>query len=645
MLDIAKSRMIWYTVKYNMKRISVCINAGIFQKSVSYPVIFRHDANSAEIRINQEEKGRFMRKLKWIIALIMTAAVMAAVLVFTVSADSDDTVYVSNNSLYQYTLDENKKATILSYSGTESNIIINRIDGKYAIAEIAEGAFAGNENLVSVELYASVKTIGKDAFYGCTNLTTVTLRPNSTLETIGQGAFTGCTKLSGFQLPASLKTIGDEAFRDCTAAAIIFDEATGLESIGDYAFSFCGTGASENVTVTLPQNLTDIGYGAFYGCLNIRAFDISASNPAFSSIDGILYNKDGTVLELYPPARSGSTFTVPSSVKTISGGAFAGAPLESIVVPQGVTEIGGSAFYSAYNLKTVTLPDSLVSLGSYAFLNCEKLEEVLLPESLTDIGTFIFRGCINLKNVKLPSSMTTIPDGLFDSCAALESIELPSGITEIGQFAFNYCTSLKSIQLPAGVKTIKSYAFRNCASLTEIDASMATEIGAFAFQACSKLSKADIRSAGEIPAYLFSGCSLLTDLTFSDSITKIGNYAFLSCDMLPDFTIPESVKSIGDYAFAKCGALAEMTIPATVEKLGMGVFYSSSVTKVTIEAPIKVLPVSFFDGCKKLAYVDLPDTLEVISTGAFSYCVLLTSVLRDSQSVKHVAATAFAGCR
>ena len=207
MLDIAKSRMIWYTVKYNMKRISVCINAGIFQKSVSYPVIFRHDANSAEIRINQEEKGRFMRKLKWIIALIMTAAVMAAVLVFTVSADSDDTVYVSNNSLYQYTLDENKKATILSYSGTESNIIINRIDGKYAIAEIAEGAFAGNENLVSVELYASVKTIGKDAFYGCTNLTTVTLRPNSTLETIGQGAFTGCTKLSGFQLPASLKTI------------------------------------------------------------------------------------------------------------------------------------------------------------------------------------------------------------------------------------------------------------------------------------------------------------------------------------------------------------------------------------------------------------------------------------------------------
>ena len=145
-----------------------------------------------------------MRKLKWITALIMTVAVMAAALVFTVSADSDGTVYVSNNSLYRYTLDENKKATILSYSGTESNIIINRIDGKYAIVGIAEGAFAGNENLVSVELYASVKTIGKEAFYGCTSLTTVTLRPNSTLETIGQGAFTGCTKLSGFQLPASL---------------------------------------------------------------------------------------------------------------------------------------------------------------------------------------------------------------------------------------------------------------------------------------------------------------------------------------------------------------------------------------------------------------------------------------------------------
>ena len=74
-------------------------------------------------------------------------------------------------------------------------------------------------------------------------------------------------------------------------------------------------------------------------------------------------------------------------------------------------------------------------------------------------------------------------------------------------------------------------------------------------------------------------------------------------------------------------------------------FYSSSVARVTIEAPLRVLPVSFFDGCKKLTYVDLPDTLEVISTGAFSDCVLLTSVLKESQSVKHVAATAFAGCR
>lgn len=92
------------------------------------------------------------------------------------------------------------------------------------------------------------------------------------------GAFTGCTKLSGFQLPASLKTIGDEAFRNCTAPPSSLTEATGLEVIADMRSLSAAPALQENVTVTLPQNLTDIGYGAFYGCLNIRAFDISASN-------------------------------------------------------------------------------------------------------------------------------------------------------------------------------------------------------------------------------------------------------------------------------------------------------------------------------------------------------------------------------
>ena len=124
-----------------------------------------------------------MKKMKRIFILAAAALLMAAAFVLTAYAEenSDDLVYVSNNSLYQYTLDENKHATVILYSGTETNVVLNRIDGRYAIVGIADGAFSGNTSIQSVELYASVASIGDNAFSGCTALETVTLRSGSAL--------------------------------------------------------------------------------------------------------------------------------------------------------------------------------------------------------------------------------------------------------------------------------------------------------------------------------------------------------------------------------------------------------------------------------------------------------------------------------
>ena len=240
--------------------------------------------------------------------------------------------------------------------------------------------------------------------------------------------------------------------------------------------------------------------------------------------------------------------------------------------------------------------------------------------------------------------LTAIPDGLFDSCAKLASITLPQNITEIGQFAFNYCTSLTEIDIPKTVKTIKGYAFRNCASLKNIDVSSASEIGDFTFQYCAKLESADISGISEIPAYMFEGASLLSNVKFSDTITKIGNYAFFGCEHLPSFVIPKTVKSLGDYAFAKCGAFTEMTIPASIEALGDGLFFGSGVSNVIIKAEITELPASFFDSCKKLTTLTLPTSLESIGMGAFAECILLSEI-PFTAPIKHVGDSAFAGCR
>ena len=460
-----------------------------------------------------------MKKSHRIIGIFAAAMVAAASLTLSgcgdadtpdeqITTDAEGQIYLSSNSLFSYTLNaDGKTATLISYNGDAASVILNRIDSRIAITAIADGAFAGNTNLTKVELDEGILAIGEQAFYGCTSLESIVFRGNSKLQRIEENAFEGCVELKSFAIPASLKTIGAEAFLDCRNALIDFSKATGLTSIGEYAFSFCGSASTSDFTVTLPENLSEIGTGAFYGATKISAFEVSEKNPNYSAKNGILYNKSGDVLVLYPAAIGvGEEFTVPNGVSSIAGGAFAGAGITKITLPEGFISIGGSAFYNAYALQTVVIPESIESIGSFAFLECGELTSISIPDG-TKLGSYLFRSCAKLTDVRLPADLTAIPDGLFDSCAKLASITLPQNITEIGQFAFNYCTSLTEIDIPKTVKTIKGYAFRNCASLKNIDVSSASEIGDFTFQYCAKLESADISGISEIPAYMFEGAS------------------------------------------------------------------------------------------------------------------------------------------
>jgi hypothetical protein len=285
--------------------------------------------------------------------------------------EAGERIFKSRDSLFSYTLNDNNEATLVGYAGEAANVVVNRIDGNQKIVAIGENAFAGNTKLKSVEISANVTTIANGAFTSCTALEKITFRGTSSLTTIGSGAFAGCAALSEFKLPASLKTIGADAFLDCANASIDFSEATSLEVIGDYAFSFCGTKANAPFTVSLPKNLNEIGHGAFYGCTKAIALEVDAANDAFSAKDGILYSKDGKTLVLYPPAANeGGSYTVSPDVRVIAGSTFAGTGLKNVIVSDGLEEIGGSAFYFAYQLESITLPKSLKKLGSYAFLEC-----------------------------------------------------------------------------------------------------------------------------------------------------------------------------------------------------------------------------------------------------------------------------------
>ena len=101
---------------------------------------------------------------------------------------------------------------------------------------------------------------------------------------------------------------------------------------------------------------------------------------------------------LYPAAIGiNEEFTVPANVKTIAGGAFAGAGITKIILPEGFASIGGSAFYGAYALQSIEIPDSIESIGSFAFLECTKLTEIAIPDGTT-LGTYLFRSCTALES-------------------------------------------------------------------------------------------------------------------------------------------------------------------------------------------------------------------------------------------------------
>ena len=174
-----------------------------------------------------------------------------------------------------------------------------------------------------------VTEIGWSAFGGCTGLTSVTIL--SGVTEIGNYAFSGCTGLKSVAIPNSVTYIGDDAFRDCTGLTSVTIPSS-VKEIGGYAFSGC-TGLK---SVTIPSSVKKIGYGAFSDCTGLKSITVDKNNKNYTSVEGVLFNKDKTEILSYPNAK-GSSYVIPSSVTEIGGGAFGGCTsLKSVTIQSGV---------------------------------------------------------------------------------------------------------------------------------------------------------------------------------------------------------------------------------------------------------------------------------------------------------------------
>ncbi len=497
-------------------------------------------------------------------------------------------------------------------------------------------------------------------------------------------------------------SIGNWAFSSCSSltSVTIPDSVT---SIGSWAFSYC----SSLTSITIPDSVTSIGNYAFEYCSKFTKINVSSNNKKYSSINGVLFNKNKTKLICYPGGKSGS-YIIPDSVTSIGSRAFYHCSnLTSVTIPDSVTSIGDYAFYGCSSLKSVTIPDSVKGIGEEAFYYCSSLTSITIPDSVKGIGeeafynTAYYNDSSNWKNgvlyignylinaktdingsYTIKSGTKCIADAAFNGRTSLTSVTIPDSVTNIGNKAFDYCTSLTSITIPDSVTSIGNYAFYDCDSLTSVTIpDSVTSIGYRAFSGCSSLTAINCSSGNtnylsqdgvlfnnnktELICYpagksessytipdsvtsigdsAFQGCSSLKSVTIPDSVTSIGSSAFLGCSGLTSVTIPDSVTSIGSSVFYGCSGLTSVTIPDSVTSIGDGAFFRCSrLPSITIPESVTSIGNEAFYGCDSLASVTIPDSVTSIGGSAFKYCSSLTTVT-ISDIVTIIGYEAFFGC-
>ena len=449
--------------------------------------------------------------------------------------ERDDYGYIYGDFRYYY---DAGNVLISKYLGNAEDVVIpSEINGKKVTA-ISHGAFLWRQSLTSVTIPNSVTEIGDYAFGYCENLKNIIIP--SSVENIGSYAFENCTHLTDITIPNSVKVIGDYAFSNCENLKNV-TIPNSVKEIGEGAF----WNSTSLTDITIPSSVTTIGFGAFNGCTNLQNLLIDENNPKYSSVDGVLYNKDKTTLIQYPCANLNTDYTILDNVVAIEDRAFENSTnLVNITIPNSVKNIGEGAFRRCTSLESVSIPNSVVNLGNS-------------DEKWVGIGELggggptlgVFGGCRNLTSITLPSNLTTISAGLFSCCSKLKEITIPDKVTSINDFAFYDCL-LRSIKIPDSVISISGQAFLGCSFKSLVIPDSVKNISSNTLNSTYKLK--DLTIGGGIKKISYNDvrkCTSLEKLTLREGIETIGSCAFITQPNLKYVVIPKSVKTIGERAF------------------------------------------------------------------------------------------------
>ena len=238
-----------------------------------------------------------------------------------------------------------------------------------------------------------------------------------------------------------------------------------------------------------------------------------------------------------------------------------------------VTGIGDRAFFQDYLLRHVSLPPTIRYIGEEAFAGAG-IERLKVPDGVTSMGRRAFASCGRLRLASLPGTLTLVPEACFQGCGNLAMLGLGYGIEAIRINAFEGCTSLARVSLPETVRVVGNLAFACCTHLSAVYLPKSgIELGEGVFKHCEALSFVAIPTGTRsIPAWAFFQCSSLSEVSLGEGLLSIGKRAFRGCGSLQSLEVPKGVTTIGDEALYGCRSLRLITIPNTVVTIGREAF-------------------------------------------------------------------------
>ncbi len=560
-------------------------------------------------------------------------------------------------------------SSYVKYSGSISiPSTVEYYNRLYSVTSIGNDAFFGSTDLTSVTIPNSVTSIGDKAFYYCRSLKSVTI-PNS-VTSIGSSAFEGCSGLTSVTIPNSVTSIGNGAFY---GTAWYNNQPDGLVYAGKVAYKYKGTMPS-GTNITLEEGTLGITERAFSGYNGLTSITIpnsvtSIGEWAFSGCDGLTKAEFASIESL---CKIQFALNYANPLIYAKHLYINGQEVTDLVIPNGVTSIGDQAFYNCSSLKSVTIPNSVTSIGYESFYDCSGLtkaefssieslckinfyrfdsnplsyakhlyingdeitDALTIPNSVTSIGAYAFYGCDGMTSVTIPNSVTSIGYQAFYDCSGLKSVSLNSNevvsnttLNNGYQLATIFGTQVKEYILGDDVKIIGDYAFYGSDVTSVTIGKSVTSIGKDAFYHHGSLTSVSLNS------------NEIVSKTYTSSI----NLGTIFGTQVKEYILGDEIKSIGAYAFYSCSGLTSIAIPNNVTSIGGNAFSGcSGLTSVTIPNSVTSIGYQTFYNCKGLTSVTISNSVTSIGDYAFSNCNLTSVTIPNN--VTNIGNYAFSDC-